>query len=117
MNGGFDWMNMFGNMRDVNPDKMIDELLHQAEVNMLNQVKARLEQEINKRSNRSGPKYDKSMDPFEILNIDMNCTEEDFKAAYRKKVFETHPDRGGDPEQFKKVQAAYEAIKRFKGWN
>jgi hypothetical protein len=30
------------------------------------------------------------------------------KRRYRKKVMECHPDRGGDPAQFRKIQEAFE---------
>lgn len=32
------------------------------------------------------------------------------KAAYRLRVKETHPDHGGDPEEFRLVQLAYEVL-------
>jgi len=30
--------------------------------------------------------------------------------AYRKKALSLHPDKGGDPEAFKEVTGAYEAL-------
>ena len=32
------------------------------------------------------------------------------KKEYKKKALENHPDRGGDPERFKKLKAAYDWI-------
>ena len=34
------------------------------------------------------------------------------KAAFRAKVLEHHPDRGGDPEAFIAIKRAYDAILR-----
>ena len=34
--------------------------------------------------------------------------------AYRRLAVKHHPDKGGDPEKFKEITRAYEAIKRLK---
>jgi len=47
---------------------------------------------------------------YEILEVTQDANQEDIKKAYRKKVIRLHPDKGGDPEEFKKLQAAYEVI-------
>jgi len=47
---------------------------------------------------------------YEILEVPQNANAEDIKKAYRKKVIKAHPDKGGDPEDFKKLQAAYEVL-------
>jgi hypothetical protein len=43
-----------------------------------------------------------------VLGLRWPCTREEVKAAYRSLATQHHPDRGGDPEQFKKVQAAHD---------
>lgn len=49
-----------------------------------------------------------------ILGVARNATLADVKAAYRKRALETHPDHGGDAEEFKRVVRAYrEAQKRL----
>lgn len=62
---------------------------------------------------------------YEILGIERNTTEEEIKKAYRQMALKYHPDRvthlGEDvrkaaEEKFKKVQEAYEAIKKEKGF-
>jgi DnaJ family protein A protein 2 len=47
---------------------------------------------------------------YEILGVEQNASQDEVKKAYRKKVIKAHPDKGGDPEDFKKLQAAYEVI-------
>jgi curved DNA-binding protein CbpA len=48
---------------------------------------------------------------YEDLGVDEEATSEELKKAYRKRASETHPDKGGDEEEFKKVQHAYEILK------
>jgi hypothetical protein len=43
-----------------------------------------------------------------VLGIDRNAPLNEIQRAYRRKAIETHPDKGGDAEQFKAVVAAYE---------
>lgn len=47
---------------------------------------------------------------FVTLGIKANATEDEIKKAYRQKVKENHPDRGGDAAKFEKIQKAYERI-------
>lgn len=49
-------------------------------------------------------------DPYEILGIPRDASEDVVKKAYRKLAMKHHPDKGGDPEQFKKIQTAYDRI-------
>jgi ferredoxin len=49
--------------------------------------------------------------PFEVLGVDPDADEEEIVAAYRRRVKETHPDRGGSTAAFKAVQEAYERIR------
>ena len=51
------------------------------------------------------------MDYYSILGVSKNATQDEIKQAYRKLVKVHHPDRGGDPEQFKKINEAYETLK------
>tara|TARA_B100001989_G_scaffold250950_1_gene229089 strand:- start:280 stop:762 length:483 start_codon:yes stop_codon:yes gene_type:complete len=50
------------------------------------------------------------MDPYKALDIPYNATEKEIKSAYRKLAIKHHPDKGGDPEKFKLVAAAYETL-------
>ena len=47
---------------------------------------------------------------YSILGLKRSASQEDIKNAFRKKALETHPDKGGDPEEFKKVREAYECL-------
>jgi len=47
-----------------------------------------------------------------ILGITPGASADDIRAAYKKKALETHPDKGGNPEQFRVVREAYEALCR-----
>jgi len=50
------------------------------------------------------------VDYYEVLGLVRSATDADIKAAHRRRVKETHPDIGGDAEEFKLVQAAYEVL-------
>tara|TARA_B100000424_G_C22923214_1_gene491194 strand:- start:580 stop:1476 length:897 start_codon:yes stop_codon:yes gene_type:complete len=52
---------------------------------------------------------------LKILRLDKKHTEGMLKKAYYKKALECHPDKGGDPEEFKKIGEAYETIQQFDG--
>ena len=50
------------------------------------------------------------MDYYNILGISRTASPEEIKKAYKKKVMQHHPDRGGDKETFQKVSEAYEIL-------
>ncbi|PWN44435.1 putative YDJ1-mitochondrial and ER import protein [Ceraceosorus guamensis] len=47
---------------------------------------------------------------YDLLGVKPDCSESELKKAYRKKALALHPDKGGDPEQFKEVTSAYETL-------
>merc|ERR1712188_294077 len=49
----------------------------------------------------------------DILGVDKKANSNEIKKAYRTKVMKgeyRHPDRGGDPEKFKKLNEAHEIL-------
>jgi DnaJ-class molecular chaperone len=51
-----------------------------------------------------------NLDPYDTLGVPRNSDENTVKKAYKKLAMKHHPDKGGDPEQFKRIQAAYDKI-------
>jgi len=47
---------------------------------------------------------------YEELGVDKSSTADDIKKAYRKLALVNHPDKGGDPEKFKKINEAYSVL-------
>ena len=55
--------------------------------------------------------------PHGILGVLKSATWDEIKKAYRKLVMQHHPDRGGDPAAFRKVQGAYEILEHVYATN
>lgn len=55
-----------------------------------------------------------SPNPYKTLGVKKTATLEEITRMYRIKSMMYHPDRGGDPEKFRKLRAAYEALKSKK---
>jgi DnaJ family protein A protein 2 len=49
-------------------------------------------------------------DFYKILDINETSSVEEIKTAYRKKALLAHPDRGGNSEEFNKINTAYENL-------
>ena len=50
------------------------------------------------------------MDYYESLGVNRNASAKEIKSAFRKKAAEHHPDKGGDPNQFKQINEAYQTL-------
>ena len=47
-----------------------------------------------------------------LLGVSALAPWDEVKRAYRKRALQHHPDKGGDAEQFKALQSAYERLER-----
>ena len=61
------------------------------------------------------PRRGYQADPFRELGVSSSASAADLKRAWKAKMMQHHPDRGGDPETAKKINEAYQAILRSKG--
>jgi curved DNA-binding protein CbpA len=48
-----------------------------------------------------------------VLGLQLPCTENDVRQAYRQQARALHPDAGGDPRAFVALRAAYEEALRL----
>lgn len=50
------------------------------------------------------------MDYYSTLGLNKNASKQDIRKAYKKLSMRHHPDRGGDENQFKKINEAYSIL-------
>ena len=50
------------------------------------------------------------MDPYEVLGVPTDASQDDIKKAYRKLALKHHPDQGGDPDKFKQINEAHSIL-------
>jgi DnaJ-domain-containing protein 1 len=50
-------------------------------------------------------------DPYAVLGLSPSASSEVIRAAWKAELAKHHPDRGGDAEQFRRVNRAYDALK------
>jgi len=50
------------------------------------------------------------MDYYSILGVSKNASDTEIKKAYKAKSMKHHPDRGGDEEEFKRINEAYQHL-------
>ena len=50
------------------------------------------------------------MDYYKVLGVESNSSPDVIKKAFRKLSLKHHPDRGGDAEEFKKINEAYSTL-------
>ena len=56
----------------------------------------------------SGPTRAEARD---VLGVTVGADGDEVRRAYREKVKDVHPDRGGDPAEFKRVTTAYDRLR------
>lgn len=54
-------------------------------------------------------------DPYAVLGVTPSTPQEVLDAAYRAWAKKSHPDVGGDSETFKRINVAYQQIKKARG--
>lgn len=109
----------FGNIGGgQNIAKMLSTLVRNTQINMLKQLRREIDNNIKKltQEGTADMAYDESLDPYKILGVEQDATHEEIKKAYRKRARVAHPDQGGSNQDMIMVNAAYEAIKQFRGW-
>ncbi len=109
------------NMGGGDSYSLLRELIYQYERGVLLELQKQINGRLRELSSETHDQhqsnmYDDDMNPFTVLGVNMTATEDEVKAAYKEKAWEAHPDHGGNNEQMVKVNAAYDVIKRFKGW-
>ena len=50
-----------------------------------------------------------------IIGVEPEASWEEIDRLFKIKVQYAHPDKGGDPERFKRIQKAYDYLKKVKG--
>ena len=50
-------------------------------------------------------------EPHEILGVPQDATENQVRKAYLRLALKKHPDKGGDVDEFRVLQEAYEALR------
>ena len=113
-----DMFKYMGIGRGENINKMLNTLVRNAQINMLKQLRRNIDNNIRKLTAESTATagYDPSNDPYVILGVNQNATREEIDKAYKDKAWKAHPDRGGSDQDMIMVNAAYEAIRQFRGW-
>ena len=58
------------------------------------------------------------IDPYRVLGLDREASDEEVKKRYRQRLRQFHPDTAGPGMEFhlQLVMMAYELIKRERGW-
>ena len=47
---------------------------------------------------------------YDCLGVNQTASKDEIKKAYKKLAVQLHPDKGGDPEKFKELSAAYQVL-------
>ena len=65
-----------------------------------------------------GMKGQAGADPYRVLGLDKTASDEEIKKRYRERLRQFHPDTAGPGFEFhlQAVLAAYELIRRERGW-
>lgn len=70
----------------------------------------RRRQRASRPGGESGPT---AREAYETLGVEPGADESAVKRAYRERIKEVHPDQGGDEAEFRRVQKAYDTVRRY----
>lgn len=62
------------------------------------------------RTAREGPDKSEAQSPEDVLGVPKGASAAEIRAAYREKALTAHPDKGGDPGAFCRLQKAYRSL-------
>jgi len=113
---------LFGNLNlsgGIQVSKIMDTLVRNVEISTLKKLRSEIDRHIKTLQAQAQVG---GLDPYAILGVSPNATKEEVKEAYNKRCLEVHPDRNPGKEKWAneemvKVNAAYEAICRMRGWS
>ncbi len=103
-----------------------DGAIHAADINVIQQISDYLRIDAADLNSIKAMYYRDSHSDYKILEVDENASDEEIKKAYRKMALKYHPDKVAQEgpevqkaatEKFKKLQEAYENIKKKRGMN
>lgn len=103
-----------------------DGVIHAAEINIIDQIGSYLGISNSEMNSLKAMYYRDAQSDYKILEVNENATDEEIKKAYRQMALKFHPDKVAQEgeevqraatEKFKKVQEAYENIKKKRGMN
>jgi len=94
-------------------NEMLGTLVVSVQVGMLKKMRGEMDRMIRQLQTSSSMGR---ADPYAILGVNSTANKDEIEKAYKKKAWGAHPDHGGSDEQMVLVNAAYEAIKRVRGW-
>lgn len=88
-------------------EKQYEKVMKERQEQYEKDMRERHKKKVFERSMR-----DVSTCPYALLGITKNATFTQMKKAYRKLALIHHPDKGGDVEYFKKINASYETLSK-----
>eukprot|EP00971_Amphidinium_carterae_P195673 3883198-Amphidinium_carterae.1 len=47
---------------------------------------------------------------YDVLEVGTRATDADLRRAYKKRALQLHPDKGGNPDEFKRMKDAYDVL-------
>ncbi|MEJ2064407.1 MAG: J domain-containing protein [Reinekea sp.] len=59
-------------------------------------------------------RYQHQPEALTVLGLTGSENKKEKQARYRQLVQQHHPDKGGDPEQFRRIQNAWQSIKKMR---